>query len=1049
MRKGRTIIFVFANGKKSAPRKVVLIKSDYKIWDNILIHIGNILDIPEGVKGLCTIFGQPLCSPYEIQHGGYYVAIPFNATFKKMKYLAAKRSDSYHESSPLVTKGAYVSASKTCTSMEGLLGKRRKGKSSGAKDSSEQKKIHRSTKDRQWTDEECECVNDEVGASVKKKRTMDDQREETTGYIEIAQPFDRLEEDTNIPTDVDMTEHQIQSEVYDQTEIFTQTSAICFESICDQENVIIMNEKKFFLLTEEELQHLKDSNIDSQQPFETSQESTQPTQHHFTDQEMEEIRELAGNFVGIITKVSEKMIAKTVFGMDYVSIDSSQDRTSADMDEKVIFFPDTLQPKSPPSDIIEDRLTKSALSKKDKQQADHLKSLRLSLPIGRGTILDLDESEDEIIPQKKVSLHSPPVEMSDSLMEEIEEQYRPMTPARDISKEERRISSERDNEDKENEEEEEQENGGSYIPFFGLRRDSIGIPLISKLYGARKESLDEDEDETVEGDGLYAKKDEDIKIEEEEQNDYEEDEWKKLDIIEDMDLGEDKVESFTDHEVKEKRHIEFEEEAIDVEELKIETSELIEELPQMIAEEMYSGLVDEIISKLPQRPEEDDKETKLSEDITSDHLKKSSSTAEEIAENQVVVFRPPQILEVVIADIADKEEITSDHSHHSNLEIEDFGKIEETTSAHLEGSKVEIEETREIDETKFDHLESSHVELEETKEIEETTSDHLEISNAEMEETKDVVEIMSDKLQTSVEAVEDVQASGDITSDRSQTSNVEIEEKEASGDIFDRAEIEERVASADVAEEQPQDVFSDKSPETTEDIQDTKEFEDMVSEEQKIVSKYVDEEIYPDVERTTTVTEEKIIKKKEKIISEKPKKDTKQAATKAKKRHPSEAGGKEITKIDLEQVSLTSTKGSSSHYYGQKDLQTPEKIYGSLLETSGELARNSDGSLRPSLSSEPVLTQKSKVGSYCVTLNSWISMKVEECNETIEKNTDKVGQIKTTKQLKKDKPDQKRNVKSEFEEERRRSLLNFMKMRIEVALSNKIPELRQPKESSN
>lgn len=37
---------------------------------------------------ICTIFGDILASPYELQHGYIYVAVPFGEKFKFMDYMA-------------------------------------------------------------------------------------------------------------------------------------------------------------------------------------------------------------------------------------------------------------------------------------------------------------------------------------------------------------------------------------------------------------------------------------------------------------------------------------------------------------------------------------------------------------------------------------------------------------------------------------------------------------------------------------------------------------------------------------------------------------------------------------------------------------------------------------------------------------------------------------------------------------------------------------------------------------------------------------------------
>ncbi|XP_056639518.1 uncharacterized protein LOC130446973 [Diorhabda sublineata] len=87
-KKGLTIIYVVRNGVcVQVPSKIVLRKNDLKSWDLILRFLSKKLDIPEGAAYICTIFGEMLCDPRELQHGFVYVVVPYQEDFVKLDYL--------------------------------------------------------------------------------------------------------------------------------------------------------------------------------------------------------------------------------------------------------------------------------------------------------------------------------------------------------------------------------------------------------------------------------------------------------------------------------------------------------------------------------------------------------------------------------------------------------------------------------------------------------------------------------------------------------------------------------------------------------------------------------------------------------------------------------------------------------------------------------------------------------------------------------------------------------------------------------------------------
>ncbi|KAG5892465.1 hypothetical protein JTB14_017430 [Gonioctena quinquepunctata] len=84
-----TIIFVFVNGQLChEPVKVVLNERDLLNWDVTLEYLAKILDVPDGIETICTIFGDTLLGPEELQHGYAYVALPFNERFEKADYMS-------------------------------------------------------------------------------------------------------------------------------------------------------------------------------------------------------------------------------------------------------------------------------------------------------------------------------------------------------------------------------------------------------------------------------------------------------------------------------------------------------------------------------------------------------------------------------------------------------------------------------------------------------------------------------------------------------------------------------------------------------------------------------------------------------------------------------------------------------------------------------------------------------------------------------------------------------------------------------------------------
>ncbi|XP_057653908.1 uncharacterized protein LOC130892484 [Diorhabda carinulata] len=87
-RKNLTIVYLVVNGKKSQiPQKLVLSSKELKDWVLIYRYLSKVLDIPDGISSICTIFGDELKKPSEFQHGYLYVAVSFKEEFVEMDYL--------------------------------------------------------------------------------------------------------------------------------------------------------------------------------------------------------------------------------------------------------------------------------------------------------------------------------------------------------------------------------------------------------------------------------------------------------------------------------------------------------------------------------------------------------------------------------------------------------------------------------------------------------------------------------------------------------------------------------------------------------------------------------------------------------------------------------------------------------------------------------------------------------------------------------------------------------------------------------------------------
>ncbi|KAL3280729.1 hypothetical protein HHI36_003965 [Cryptolaemus montrouzieri] len=551
MRRGRTIIYVFANGKKTSPKKVVLIKSDYKAWDAILTHIANILDIPEGVRGMYTVFGQPLCSPYEIQHGGYYVAIPFNSAFKQIKYLPVRKTKSYHESSPMITKEAYVSAAKTCTSNEGFPQKRRRTKTTKVIESFHEQDHRQNNPDKldfhirikgiKKKAARCKCAGEGACRSYKEKRSAGRTQPVVTDnhfhpYSVKSTSRSTCESNNDGFTpygdrDVDISEHEISSTDYTEgnhRHDFTQTSAVFLEATYDQGNVIILKEKKFFLVPEESLRKFSTgSEIDWYTSLAQSIAEAK-------ENRLNEIKEEAGNIVGVVIKASEKIVNRTLFGKG-TSMESTVYSILSNTDK-------------PPTEIDSPERRKSALASnhsKLKSSAQE-KCLRVSVPIGRISTseMPIESARDA---QWTVPSHS------SSQILEVDKAFMPLTPVHDLEYIRESIVDNR------------LSDRNLPTPFIHMRKDSIGTPIFHRRSGRQMDSVMGEEGFfskkvraipakiTLEGDE-YAEPANDEYAEQvndenaDPDNDYPYD-WNKLDILDDMGIEEESESSVGERDI--------------------------------------------------------------------------------------------------------------------------------------------------------------------------------------------------------------------------------------------------------------------------------------------------------------------------------------------------------------------------------------------------------------------------------------------------------------------------------------------------------------------
>lgn len=87
-RRKLTIIFLMVSGRPcQKPAKVVLREPDFETWDHTMNFFAKILDLPDGILYICTIFGDILQYSNEVQHGYVYVAVPFGQKFRYMDYM--------------------------------------------------------------------------------------------------------------------------------------------------------------------------------------------------------------------------------------------------------------------------------------------------------------------------------------------------------------------------------------------------------------------------------------------------------------------------------------------------------------------------------------------------------------------------------------------------------------------------------------------------------------------------------------------------------------------------------------------------------------------------------------------------------------------------------------------------------------------------------------------------------------------------------------------------------------------------------------------------
>ncbi|CAG9863256.1 unnamed protein product [Phyllotreta striolata] len=88
------LIYVTVNGRTNqVPQKAVFKDTELRNWDVVLMYLAKILHIPEGVESVCTIFGDILENPRQLQHGYVYVAIPFKECFVCLDYLSLFKNE--------------------------------------------------------------------------------------------------------------------------------------------------------------------------------------------------------------------------------------------------------------------------------------------------------------------------------------------------------------------------------------------------------------------------------------------------------------------------------------------------------------------------------------------------------------------------------------------------------------------------------------------------------------------------------------------------------------------------------------------------------------------------------------------------------------------------------------------------------------------------------------------------------------------------------------------------------------------------------------------
>ncbi|CAG9823443.1 unnamed protein product [Phaedon cochleariae] len=121
-----TVIFIVVNGQAcQSPTKVVLNENDLGHWSVILKYLSKILDVPEGIQQICTIFGDVVMDPLELQHGYLYVALPFNEKFENIDYTNTFGRAS-NKSSYVLKIRKKIQPSKVCCPIREKTSKRRK-----------------------------------------------------------------------------------------------------------------------------------------------------------------------------------------------------------------------------------------------------------------------------------------------------------------------------------------------------------------------------------------------------------------------------------------------------------------------------------------------------------------------------------------------------------------------------------------------------------------------------------------------------------------------------------------------------------------------------------------------------------------------------------------------------------------------------------------------------------------------------------------------------------------------------------------------------------